>query len=65
MEAPTKALKDATADLEKAVAALAKVQGDPDFTKTRRNVLVAALKKHRRTLRKTEASFEKFGVPIE
>jgi hypothetical protein len=65
MEAPTKALKDATASLEKAALALSRVHDDPEFDKARRGTLVAALKKHRRALKSTEASFADLGVPIE
>jgi hypothetical protein len=65
MEAPVKALKDATAGLDKAIAALAKVHDDPEFDKARRSRLVAAFKKHRRTLKSAQAKFGDLGLPIE
>jgi hypothetical protein len=65
MEAPSKAVKDATASIEKAVATLSKVHLDPEFDKARRNTLVAALKRHRRTLKNAEASFVDLGIKIE
>lgn len=65
MDAPSKALKDATAALEKAVVALGRVHDDPEFDKARRAKVIAALKKHRRQLRSTESSFADFGVSIE
>jgi hypothetical protein len=65
MEAPAKALKDASASLDKAVLALAKVHDDPEFDKARRSTLLTAFKKHRRTLKKTETSFADLGLPIE
>jgi hypothetical protein len=65
MEAPAKSLKDATASLEKTVVALGRVHNDPEFDRARRSTLVAALKKHRRTLKNIEARFVELGVPIE
>jgi hypothetical protein len=65
MEGPAKALRDSTASLEKAVTALAQVHDDPEFSKSRRSTLLAALKKHRRTLKKTESIFKDLGVPTE
>ena len=65
MDAPIRALKDATASLETAVVVLGWVHDDPEFDKARRATLIAALKKHRRTLKSTEASFADLGVSIE
>lgn len=65
MEAPTKAVKDASAALEKAVAALAKVHDHSDFDNAQRARLVAALKRHRRTLKNTESAFASLGVSID
>jgi hypothetical protein len=65
LEAPVKALKDATASLDQAVLALSKIHSDPEFSKSRRSTLVAALKKHRRTLKTTETKFADLGVPLE
>jgi hypothetical protein len=65
LDAPSKALKDATVALEKAVLALGRVHDDPEFDKSRHAKVIAALKKHRRQLRSTESSFSDFGVSIE
>jgi hypothetical protein len=65
MDAPIRALKDATASLEKAAVVLGWVHDDPEFDKARRATLIAALKKHRRTLKSTEASFASLGVSID
>jgi hypothetical protein len=65
LEAPTKALKAAIASLDKAAAALSKVHDDPEFDNARRNTLVAAMKKHRRVAKSTEATFADLGVSIE
>lgn len=65
LEAPTLALKAATASLDKAAAALRKVHDDPEFDKQRRDSAVAALKKHRRVAKQTEAEFAALGVRID
>lgn len=65
LDAPAAAIKAATKGLEKAVIAVSKVHDDPEFDKGRRSKLAMHLKKHRKAVKNTEASFADFDVTVD